>query len=74
VDINSDATFGGEFDSVTVTDAAGGTMADGAGDVSGFFSGDADGNLSGAGMSYSMTEGDDSVSGAAAFQVEGGSQ
>ena len=69
VDINSDATFGGEFDQVTVTDTASGASNDGAGDLSGFFSGDADGNLTGAGMSYSLTDDDDSVSGAAAFQV-----
>ncbi|MDH3589619.1 MAG: hypothetical protein OEQ74_09460, partial [Gammaproteobacteria bacterium] len=72
VDINSDATFGGDFDSVTVTDSASGDANSGEGDLSGFFSGDADGNLSGAGMSYSLSEGDDTVSGAAAFQVEDG--
>ncbi len=70
VDINSDATFGGEFDQVTVTDTASGSSNDGTGDLSGFFSGDADGSLTGAGMSYSLTDDDDSVSGAAAFQVD----
>ncbi|NND00818.1 MAG: hypothetical protein HKN85_11615, partial [Gammaproteobacteria bacterium] len=74
VDINSDATFGGEFDSVTVTDSTSGSTAAGDGDLSGFFSGDTDGNLSGAGMSYSLSGGDDTVSGAAAFQVEGDTQ
>ncbi len=72
VDINSDATFDGEFDTVVVTDTASGQSAAGDGDLSGFFSGDADGNLSGAGMSYTLEEGDDVVSGAAAFQVEDG--
>ncbi|NND59320.1 MAG: FecR domain-containing protein [Gammaproteobacteria bacterium] len=72
VDINSDATFAGEFDSVTVTDTDSGAMDQGEGDLSGFFTGDADGNLTGAGMSYSLTEDDESVSGAAAFQVDGG--
>ncbi|MBT8136607.1 MAG: FecR domain-containing protein [Gammaproteobacteria bacterium] len=72
VDINSDATFGGEFDDVTVTDSMSGESDDGDGSLSGFFSGDADGNLSGAGMSYTLEEDDTVVSGAAAFQVEGG--
>ncbi len=73
VDMNSaDATFGGEFDTVTVTDTETGTQStDANGSLDGFFSGDADGNLNGAGMSYTL--GDDAgteVSGAAAFQVE----
>lgn len=72
VDINSDATFAGEFDSVTITDTSSGDTSSGEGDLSGFFSGDADGNVTGAGMSYSLTNDDDSVSGAAAFQAEGG--
>lgn len=75
VDINSaDATFGGDFDTVTVTDTGdAGQVTDGTGSLGGFFSGDADGNLTGAGMSYSLSDdaGTD-VSGVAAFQVEDG--
>ena len=71
VDINSaDATFGGEFDTVTVTDTVTSTAADGNGTLDGFFSGNPAGAVTGAGLSYSLGDAaGTTVSGAAAFQV-----
>ena len=75
VDINSaDATFAGEFDSVTITDGDSGTVQDGSGDLGGFFTGNDAGDVTGAGMSYSLS--DDAgvdVSGSAAFEARPGS-
>jgi hypothetical protein len=61
------ATFGGGFDSVTVTGA--GFERAGSGTLSGFFTGDAQRVLTGAGVSYGLTDGDVAVAGSAAFQV-----
>ena len=71
LDINAPAaTFGGEFDTVTIT-SQDGTGSVGAGSLSGFFSGDDQGALTGAGFGYSLSDGDDTtVSGTAAFGVQ----
>lgn len=72
VDINSgDATFDGEFDTVTVTDGSGTTQ--GSGDLSGFFTGNDAGDVTGAGMTFGLSDdaGTD-VSGSAAFQARPG--
>ncbi|PLX57799.1 MAG: hypothetical protein C0629_00565 [Chromatiales bacterium] len=71
LDINVPAaTFGGQFDSVTVT-GSDGLSSNGVGNLGGFFSGDADGGLGGAGFGYSLSDGDDTtVSGTAAFEVQ----
>ena len=72
VSINSaDATFGGEFDSVTVTDTVTSTSVDGNGTLDGFFSGNPAGAVTGAGLTYSLGDAaGTTVSGAAAFQVD----
>ena len=70
VDINdSAATFGGEFDDVTVTDGAG-RVTDGSGQLDGFFTSNDDGDIGGAGMTYSLSDdaGTD-VAGSAAFEA-----
>ncbi len=71
LDINVPAaTFGGEFDTVTIT-GSDGVSQDGVGNLGGFFSGNADGGLGGAGFGYSLSDGDDTtVSGTAAFEVQ----
>jgi hypothetical protein len=71
LDINAPAaTFGGEFDTVTIT-SQDGTGSVGAGSLSGFFSGDDQGALTGAGFGYSLSDGDDTtVSGTAAFGIQ----
>jgi hypothetical protein len=62
------ATFADTFDSVTVTTADG--AQDGFGTLSGFFTGDAEGSLNGAGLGYSLSDGDvTSVSGTASFRL-----
>lgn len=67
VDINAaDATFAGAFDSVEVTTELG--VEQGSGDVSGFFSGNDSGDITGAGLGFSLDQGDVSVDGSAAFQ------
>lgn len=67
VDINSDdASFAGEFDSVTVTSDSG--VAEGSGDLNGFFSGGADGAVDGAGLTFGLTQGEVEVDGSAAFE------
>ena len=65
----ADATFAGAFDSVTVDDGSG--TVNGSGELDGFFTGDDAGDLTGAGMSYSLSDdaGTD-VAGSAAFQVQ----
>ncbi len=66
------ATFGGAFDSVTVTDVAN-PPVNGSGEFQGFFSGDANGQIDGAALGYSLSDdAGTSVSGAAAFQTEPG--
>lgn len=72
VDINgSDATFDGAFDTVTVSDDTG--VTNGSGDLSGFFTGNDNGDVTGAGMSFGLSDdaGTD-VSGSAAFQARPG--
>jgi len=64
------ATFAGDFDEVTVTDDQTGQESEGEGSLAGFFSADDDGNLDGAGVTYTLEEGDTTVEGAAAFEVE----
>ncbi|MEM6639893.1 MAG: FecR family protein [Pseudomonadota bacterium] len=73
IDINAAAaTFGGDFDQVTITDTAG--VSDGAGDLSGFFTGDDAATINGAGFTYSLTDGNGTdVAGSAAFQGAPGS-
>ncbi len=67
VDINSaNATFEGDFDTVDVTSDNG--VAQGSGDLGGFFSGNDAGEISGAGMTFSLEQGDTTVDGSAAFQ------
>jgi len=62
------ATFADSFDSVTVTTADG--IQDGFGTLRGFFTGDAEGSLNGAGLGYSLSDGDGtSVSGTAGFRL-----
>ncbi|MEM9057933.1 MAG: hypothetical protein AAGD86_10670, partial [Pseudomonadota bacterium] len=72
VSINgSDATFGGDFDSVTVTDTVTSVSSDGSGRLDGFFSGTPAGAVTGAGLTYSLgNPAGTTVSGAAAFQLE----
>lgn len=59
------ATFGGAFDEVTV--ASGGVLREGSGSLSGFFTGHGH-TLTGAGLSYGLTDGVANISGTAAFQ------
>ena len=61
------ASFGGAFDSVTIEDA--GAAHPGAGSLSGFFTGNAQRALTGAGMSYGLSDGNVDVAGTAAFGV-----
>ncbi len=68
---NVDATFGGSFDDVTVTDTTDGSVIQGDGSLSGFFTGDENGNVSGAGFGYSLDDSQGtSVTGAAAFSAD----
>lgn len=68
---NADATFGGSFDDVTVTDTTDGSVSQGDGSLSGFFTGDGDGNVTGAGFGYSLDDNQGtSVTGAAAFDAD----
>ena len=68
---NADATFGGSFDDVTVTDTTDGSASQGDGNLSGFFTGDGNGDVSGAGFGYSLDDGQGtSVTGAAAFSAD----
>ncbi|MCH9026050.1 MAG: FecR domain-containing protein [Proteobacteria bacterium] len=68
---NADATFGGSFDDVTVTDTTDGSVSQGDGSLSGFFTGDENGNISGAGFGYSLEDGmGTSVTGAVAFDAD----
>jgi hypothetical protein len=62
------ASFDGAFDTVTVTTESG--VTEGEGWLSGFFTGDSTGEINGAGLGYSLSDGDDrTVSGTAAFRV-----
>ena len=68
---NSDATFGGSFDDVSITDTTDGSVSQGDGSLSGFFTGDDNGNVTGAGFGYSLEDGmGTSVTGAAAFDAD----
>ena len=68
---NADATFGGSFDDVSVTDTTDGSVDQGDGSLSGFFTGDENGDVSGAGFGYSLDDGQGtSVTGAAAFSAD----
>ncbi len=67
VNINTaDATFAGGFDTVDITSDAG--VAQGSGDLGGFFSGNNAGEVTGAGITFSLEQGDTEVDGSAAFQ------
>jgi hypothetical protein len=59
------ATFSGAFDDVTVS--SGGLLREGSGSLSGFFTGHGH-TLTGAGLSYGLTDGVANISGTAAFQ------
>jgi hypothetical protein len=59
------ATFGGAFDTVTIS--GDGALRQGTGSLSGFFTGHGH-TLTGAGLSYGLTDGIANVSGTAAFQ------
>jgi len=66
----SAATFAGDFDTVEITDNATGRETDGSGSLEGFFSGDENGELEGAGLVYSLEDGQGTeVDGAIAFEV-----
>ena len=68
---NADATFSDAFDNVSVTDTIDGSVIQGDGSLSGFFTGDESGNVTGAGLGYSLEDGQGtSVTGAAAFTAD----
>lgn len=64
------ATFAGDFNEVTVTNDATGAQHAGEGEFAGFFTADDDGDLAGAGMTYSLSDDESTVEGAAAFELE----
>lgn len=69
----AEATFDGGFDTVNVTDTVDGSVIQGDGSMSGFFTGDDGGNVTGAGIGYSLDDGQGtSVTGAAAFRNDTG--
>ena len=71
LDINRPlATFGGPFDTVTITDVTDpGNLASGMGSLDGFFTADPAGAIAGGGFGFSLSDtAGTSVSGAAAFQ------
>jgi hypothetical protein len=65
----ANASFDGAFDTVTVTTDSGTSQGDGW--LSGFFTGDSAGVLNGAGLGYSLSDGEGTtVSGTAAFRLD----
>jgi len=69
------ATFAGDFDDVAITDNSTQTETDGSGSLEGFLTGDENNDVSGAAMSYSLSDNaDTTVEGTVAFEVEESSE